>query len=326
MRAFDSELPCLDSLQEGLASAFEDTEFSRREFTVLARKRNPYSSTFPAEIVTCSFADGRKLRLHCKYEAGRGDGVAGHRRGLGYEASVYSDVLRPVDAGVPRFYGAHCDGAKGEMWLILEYLDRTLAAHKTASPAGSLLSASRWIGQFHARAGKLLWRDFPPFLMVHTEGFYTRWARRTALLARRLGDQFQWLALVSKRFEALVPALVAGGNTVIHGEFYPQNILARAGKVYPVDWQSAAVAAGEIDLASLTSGRWPSRLVRECEAEYARARWPEGAPSDFGARVAMARAYWALRFLGDDPEAGLLYRNRGYLSALQSASKQLGLI
>jgi hypothetical protein len=57
--------------------------------------------------------------------------------------------------------------------------------------------------------------------------------------------------------------------------------------IYPVDWESAAVAAGEIDLAALTEG-WPPGFVEQCELEYQRARWPEGPPTGFERRLAAA--------------------------------------
>jgi thiamine kinase-like enzyme len=87
---------------------------------------------------------------------------------------------------------------------------------------------------------------------------------------------------------------------VIHGEYYPSNILFCGSRVLPVDWESAAAVAGEIDLAALTEA-WPRKASQECELEYCRARWLDGAPGDFGRRLAAARFYMAFRWLSDDP-------------------------
>src|SRR5213076_728303 len=84
--------------------------------------------------------------------------------------------------------------------------------------------------------------------------------------------------------------------TVIYGEYYPDNILMRDSTIYPVDWESTAIGAGEIDLASLTDG-WPERLVQQCGIEYQRTRWPAGAPREFSQRLEAARTYWAFRWL-----------------------------
>ena len=69
----------------------------------------------------------------------------------------------------------------------------------------------------------------------------------------------------------------------------------------PIDWESAALAAGEIDLASLTSG-WDADLAALCEQEYCLARWPEGTPDDLALRLTAARVFLNLRRLGDGDE------------------------
>jgi thiamine kinase-like enzyme len=109
------------------------------------------------------------------------------------------------------------------------------------------------------------------------------------------------LATLCRRFEEVVVTLLEPPAIVIHGEYYPNNILFCQGTIYPVDWEAAAVAMGEIDLASLTEG-WPPDFVSEAEAEYRSARWPEGPPADFECKLDAAQLYWLLRWLGDRPE------------------------
>lgn len=92
--------------------------------------------------------------------------------------------------------------------------------------------------------------------------------------------------------------------TVIHGEFYGYNLLWDEGAVVPIDWESAAISAGEIDLASLLE-RWSPDVVEACEAAYADARWPVGAPTSLAKTLHAARYYMALRWLGDFPEETL---------------------
>jgi aminoglycoside phosphotransferase (APT) family kinase protein len=87
---------------------------------------------------------------------------------------------------------------------------------------------------------------------------------------------------------------------VVHGEFSPANVLLRDGEVYPVDWESAAMAPGELDLAFFTLG-WPRRLRRRVEAAYARRRWPGGAPASFEETLRAARIHACFRVLGDSP-------------------------
>ena len=68
------------------------------------------------------------------------------------------------------------------------------------------------------------------------------------------------------------------------------------------DWESVALAAGEIDLANLTWG-WEDDVALHCERQYSLARWPDGEPDDFAMRLAAARVFVHLRWLGD-AEAG----------------------
>jgi len=112
--------------------------------------------------------------------------------------------------------------------------------------------------------------------------------------------------------------------TIIHGEYYPKNVLYRDGIIYPVDWESAAIAAGEIDLACLTD-RWPADTVRECERAYQQSRWPDGAPAAFAQRLAAARLYIHLRWLGDRPE-WTTRQQYWRFDHLRSVGEQLGLI
>ena len=117
--------------------------------------------------------------------------------------------------------------------------------------------------------------------------------------------------------------LLSVPQTVIHGEYFPMNILYRDGVIYPIDWESGAIAVGEIDLASLTAD-WPSEIVQECEHEYERWRWPDRSPSDFRKVLDAARLYWLFRWLGDRPEwtAGLIH----LFKRLELMGGRLGLI
>jgi thiamine kinase-like enzyme len=49
----------------------------------------------------------------------------------------------------------------------------------------------------------------------------------------------------------------------------------KEGIIYPVDWESAAVAPGEIDLASLIEG-WDKDIANRVIESYRKNRWPSG--------------------------------------------------
>jgi thiamine kinase-like enzyme len=116
--------------------------------------------------------------------------------------------------------------------------------------------------------------------------------------------------------------LLDASLTVIHGEFYPENVLFHEGRVVPVDWETAALAAGEIDLASLVEG-WPAVVASGCEQRYSRSRWPSGPPYDLERTLAAARAYWSLRWLGQGREWLDQEQRRRYLETLRNVAERL---
>jgi hypothetical protein len=280
--------------------------------------------TYPSEIVVCQLADGRELQLLCKYGDGRDHSAHGHRGGTIYEAEVYRQLLQQLPVSTPTFYGAHRDTITGEIWLILEYYDKSLRVEDSPDPA-VLKAAARWLGRFHRTNETLRSTASLPFLNRHNAEYYLGWADRTSLFAGHLHQRFPWLETLCQRFEEIVATLLEPPAIVIHGEYYPNNILFCHTAIYPVDWEAAAVAIGEIDLASLTEG-WPPEFVREANAEYRSARWPEGPPADFQRRLDAAQLYWLFRWLGEQSEWTTEEKSRWRFDQLRTSGERLNLI
>jgi hypothetical protein len=200
--------------------------------TLLRRKRNDYSSTFPSEVVTCRLADGSERRLFCKYSAGVGHNAHGHRGGVAYEAEVYRRVLQPSRLSSPRFYGTYADGPARGTWLIIEYLAAAEVVHLSVDPAAMRLAA-RWVGRFHAAQEARLARTPAAFLRTYDAAYYRGWVRRTSLFAGRWHRRFPWLAVLCERLEEFLPPLLERPATVIHGEYYAPNILLQGGGHLP---------------------------------------------------------------------------------------------
>jgi len=291
-----SEYPDIVSLTTGLTSVLSESMPSLCPVTVLHREAHIYRSTFPSEVVTCRLNDGRTLRLFCKYSGELAYKSHGHRGGVAYEAEVYRRVLRHMGNSVPRFYGTYADVARGQTWLILQHVDDFLRAHEEPD---ALITCAQWIGQFHAACETIVSEQEVSFLATYDRGYYLGWSRRASHFAGPLHRRFAWFDSLCGRFEEFTEVLLACPQTVIHGEFYPRNILISRGLVYPVDWESAAVGSGEIDLAALTEG-WAEDVAEECELAYRRARWSGDAPPDFALTIDAARVYLAFRWLGDN--------------------------
>ena len=181
--------PDLQTLMAGLRSVFSRNGFSA-DLTILDRGPAVYVSSFPSEVVTCRFNDGRELQLFCKYASAWKYAYRlihrahGHRGGVAYEAEVYRSVLQPLQTSTPTFYGAHRDETSGQTWLILEYLDGSVRANKRASQPATMSRAARWIGRFHAANEARLASAAMPCLTRYDAEYYRGWARRTSRLAR----------------------------------------------------------------------------------------------------------------------------------------------
>jgi hypothetical protein len=291
---------------------------------LLSREPNPYASSASSELVTCQLSGGHRQELFCKYGPVTAPENHGHRGGLAYEALVYREVLAGSLSGPPAFRGAFSLSST-ELGLVVDGLRHALRAGKWPTGDG-VARAAAWIGRFHARHE--LSRGVMPSasLRRHDLEYFVGWARRAQGLAADGGGVPNWLRRVCDGFESLAPRLIDRSLTIVHGEYYPQNVLVTAEGVHPVDWESAALAPGEIDLAALTED-WPDDVVRQCEAAYQHNRWPEGTPVGFDESLLVARLYLQLRWLGDRREWALRPEQSGRRwSALRSIGERLGLI
>jgi hypothetical protein len=291
--------------------------------TVLERiPELPYGSS-AADIVHCRTADGKPHRLFCKYAAPETHLRHGHRGGVAREAFVYQNLL--TNSAGPhsvRYYGSH-GGPEGGHWLILEYLEDAERLAWTRNPE-FMYEAARWIGKFHASQQT---RGSAPANMpvsAYDENYYMGWIRRTREYASGLPPEFSWVRRACDLAPAILQPLLIAPYTVIHGEYYPKNIMIKDCRVYPVDWESAALAPGEIDLASLIE-RWPSEVRDRCQSEYADARWASGAPDNFLDVLAAARFYLHFRWLGDRPSRTTAGKSRWRLAALRAIAEATAL-
>jgi hypothetical protein len=288
-------------------------------------------STFPNEIVTCQLPNGRKRRVFIKYQAGQSHDAYGHRGDLPYEIEVYHRVLQPLPEFRPKCLGAHTDPNTGAVSLLLEYvygsvrLSDMVWKRSTRQPR-AMAQAARWIADFHAAHEQRSDQRSLAFLKRYDAQYYRGWARRTLDFSGPLHARFPWLTRLCESDGWFAP-LLAAPPTVIHGEFYAKTVLVRNQSVFMVDWESAAIAAGEIDLAALTEGKhWPETVVRQCESAYVHARWPEGAPSNFRETLDAARIYLHFRWLGERPDWTVREKNLSRYDCLHATAQRAGLI
>ncbi len=269
------------------------------------------------EIVTCRMPDGSLSQLFCKFGPLAEIAQPTDRYGVAYEAQVYDQLLPPFREDVPRLHGAFLDDTTQTICLALEFLDGATPLQQVSQPRAGLLAAARWVAGFHR------WSEtaaVPSFLHRYDSEFYRVWMQRAGHFSRRLHERYPWLPELCERCQRRLPALLPPA-TIIHGEYQADNILVQNGRNVPIDWESAALAAGEFDLARLTAG-WDNDLVALCEQEYCLARWPGGTPDDFALRLTAARVFLHLRRLGEEEaEEGLEERIRNVEELLPLAER-----
>ena len=141
-------------------------------------------------------------------------------------------------------------------------------------------------------------------LLRYDAAFYRLWLERAEAFRSAGLRTDAWASLVGS-YDRAVERLIRLPSTLIHGEFYASNILvqeAREGcRIRPVDWETAAVGPGLIDLAALTSGAWAERERTEMAAAYhgtlLAKGWPGLAFDDLLLALDDCRLHLAIRWL-----------------------------
>ena len=191
----------------------------------------------------------------------------------------------------PRFHDAYIDAA-GETVLLIDYVDD--AQLLPFADKSNLIAAARWIGRFHL-VNEPRVAALPQSIKRYSVSYYLGWMERTVKMWG--GADFPWLQTFRRCWEDLAGELLAPPETIIHGEYYPLNILVHSSGIIPVDWETAAIAAGEIDLATLIEG-WSPAEKRICEIEYAENDGPEAPQPSLHAGLSLVRS--TCSFVGSD--------------------------
>ncbi|MGB3714743.1 MAG: phosphotransferase [Candidatus Promineifilaceae bacterium] len=295
----DSWLPDRELLQHGLSTIFGD---NASPTTLLERRKNTYTSSFGSEIVTCRLSNGQELELFVKYGRPGADSGQDFWGNTNIEAAVYRDILQPLSLTSATFYGAFTDEIYEYTWLVIAYLGEAYRLNRTPRARQALGWSARWLGQFHAATEVEVSTGSYPQLRAHTADYYCGWVNHVHDSTRPFHGQYPWVPTLCRRFKEDIPMLTATPQTVIHGEYYPMNILVDGERIYPIDWQTAAVARGELDLASLIEGWGDGSIVQTAIEEYCNARWQGATPADFSQILTIAQLYWPFRWLGSDPK------------------------
>lgn len=316
--------PAPAALRRGLERVLAGEMATRGPFRITSRRPSPRSSTYLAEIVRVRFADGSSERLLCKYSSGVDVDPASPHRGLAHEAAVYERVLRDAPVSLPHVWGSFHDPGTGDFAIVMRFYEGGLSSAQ-ASESGGVTAALRWLGRMHAWAEQRVGDPAWEVLARYDTAYYHVWLDRTCDLARPFAHDCPWLEQVAAAYRRRIPLLVAARPTLIHGEFTPRNAFWAEGRIMPVDWETAAIGPGEIDLAVFTFD-WDVDELPELEACYVDARWDGSPPADFAETLLAARLYvgfhWIFSgsFRGDEP------RIRNHLDCILDEAVRCGIL
>ena len=305
-------------LRTRLETALAAHEGTPVTVTGLERRPCEYRTSFALEELEATLADGRTLHLMFKdlsracLDADALTVKPAFLHDPAREVEVYRDLLDGAGLGTPAYYGASVDTAGDRYWLFIENV------------AGPVLwqvgefhvweEAARWLARLHAALAPAA--AAPPRSLLHYgPDLYRTWIERARRFAERTSTPWSdgtraAVMDLSTRYEPVVERLAALPVTVVHGEFYPSNVLVQhpeaAVRIAPIDWEIAGIGPGLLDLAALTIGKW-TPAQRDALAQAYREAAAAGPaadtiPADFDAALDHCRLHLAVQALGWDPE------------------------
>ena len=265
--------------------------FPGRSVEVIDRMPFKGSSTFPVELISCKLDNNNPIKFFGKYLGGLGPNNHGHRGGVEYEIKVYDQLIQRLPLNKAHFWGQCYFEEENETLLLMEYLEGSKSL-KGNPDINLYLNAASWIARMHV----FFEGNVPSFVKRYDESYYTVWLDRMLNVPEVMSAR-PWLKDMIDYFRDHINILIDTPQTLIHGEYYSKNILIRDGDAYPVDWESAACAPAEIDLASIIEARKDEVAVRIKES-YVETRFGDGHfdKKDFERRLNMAQLYLHFRF------------------------------
>lgn len=340
-----------DALRALVADALSSQPGTPLPVQQIERRPIVESASHRLERVDVTLEDGSTLSLALKQSGPDGLTEAARRsrppivESAVREIQVYRDILSAWSEGVPGCRTSLIDADTGRSWLLLEWIDGPLL-WRVGDPEAWLATA-RWAARLHvAFADRVSASPAAPesrHLLRHDEAWYRGWATRAAEFATLQSPEAQrHIAWLLGRYDRAIERLVNLPRTLVHGELFPANVVARQheGGWAPcvLDWESAAIGPPPIDLACLVAGRWTDpereRLARayfEARRE-ARAAIRPGAPDpwptfeDLAADLGWCRLALAVQWLGWSPElAPPTEQAHDWLAEAVTLAEQIGL-
>ncbi|MEX2287050.1 MAG: aminoglycoside phosphotransferase family protein [Planctomycetaceae bacterium] len=287
----------------------------------LKRSSSPYASSYPLEEVVVLFESGRRLEMIFKDVRidAHSDAVRRAKPDFLFsplrEMTVYQTLLDSRRLGTARYFGSVVNESRGRYWLFLENVDGDELY--TVGDFQVWKQTARWLAQFHDQMDERpdFTRNALKYLIQYDTNYFNCWIERALTFTaaadeRRASASTDFLRRLASEYSRWVDELAALRKTVIHGDFYPSNIIIDAKndppRVCAVDWEQAAFGPGLVDLASLTSGNWNEQQREELAREYYQLSQRRGIDlpdwRSFLRAFELCRLHLAIQWLGWSPD------------------------
>jgi thiamine kinase-like enzyme len=306
----------------------------------LSRGFYDYHSSFAIETLAVEFTDGTEISLIFKNLS---------RRALLEEARrvrpeevyrpereiiVYRDILNTAGLGTATCFGSLIDEEADRYWLLLE----KVVANElyTIGDLSVWRQVARWLARMHSQFSELspIRRSSQALLNYDAHFFDACMERAEAQIKRRAAQSKINPARVNNiwaQYRKVVSRICNLPRTLIHGEFYPSNILVSRQnadyRICAVDWETAGIGAGLLDLAALISGKWTEPQRQDLARAYFEGLIREEKLNDFDqftSDLLSCRLHVAVAWLGWTPDwqPPLAHRHNWFEEAL-AISQQL---
>jgi aminoglycoside/choline kinase family phosphotransferase len=283
-----SQLPqqCASLLCDGdLARFVEQSAMahvgSDNQVVNIERRLNDYHSSFAIEELTLQFENGLRLPLIFKNLSPNGllEYARQIRPHFSYQSTreiiVYRHVLAGAGLGTPTCYGARIDRDREQYWLLLE----KVAGNPLAKTGEFSIwcDAARWLADMHCRLAEVAAHPrIAANLLQYDEEFFNAWIDRAEhsshLRADCTTNGHSEVGRLTAQCRRAVSKIRALQQTFIHGEFYASNILIGSYdgriRICPIDWETASIGPGLLDLAALVAGNWTEEQRTELALAY----------------------------------------------------------
>ena len=263
-----SQLPDDDALEYALSTIFSKKFQKVLIVSILERINNISSSSHPSEIVTCEDDSKKKYQLFLKYELKSFVDISKHKQDLFYEDSIYRYALSQMEISTPNYFGSYSFQGEELLLMVLDYIPGIIEFSKSTDP-DSIYKATHWLADFHNQSNILYLNRDLTFIKKLDLDYFQYWSStaKDIIEQSNFGKDYKWLLELIDIYDSECDQLLISDFVMIHGEFYPQNVMTKNDKFFPIDWQTAAIGPAEIDLAALTDN-WPQNVKDKCIQEY----------------------------------------------------------